>query len=343
MSDESSKKESNVKEVTDRSNSLLVKAVAGVFATVLAPVLVAMGMKFSDVFVNKLTDPSSPKSNASADHPDKVPSPADSASTTPGSRSVERSTAMPPASGNVVRLFNHKDLTGFYTYVSTPAKKGGSPIGKNKDPNEVFTVVNGELRISGQNYGTLLTKKQYENYHLTVEFRWGEKAWPPRESKARNSGILLHANGPEGAHKGLTPQATACQIMEGAVGDLILYPGDVTPPLSVSVEAEKQASFTYRPGEPLTTFSSGSIKRLGNTADWQDVLGFSRPGDVERPAGEWNVLECTCQADRITIWLNGKVVNAAVNVSPRKGKIGFQSEAAEIFFRKIHLQPIATN
>jgi len=53
------------------------------------------------------------------------------------------------------------------------------------------------------------------------------------------------------------------------------------------------------------------------------------------------VLECICQADRIIIRLNGKVVNAASNVSPRKGKIGFQSEKAEIFFRSINLQPVA--
>ena len=38
--------------------------------------------------------------------------------------------------------------------------------------------------------------------------------------------------------------------------------------------------------------------------------------------------------------LNGKVVNAGTNASHTKGKIMFQSEGAEIFFRKIEMKPL---
>ena len=79
----------------------------------------------------------------------------------------------------------------------------------------------------------------------------------------------------------------------------------------------------------------------GNLGDLKDEKGFHRPEDVERPAGQWNVLECICQADKILVRLNGKVVNAASGVSPRKGKIGLLSEKSEIFFRTINLQAIA--
>ena len=45
-----------------------------------------------------------------------------------------------------VTLFNGKDLTGFYTFLGTTAK-GAKPYGKNNDPEKVFTVLNGVLRV----------------------------------------------------------------------------------------------------------------------------------------------------------------------------------------------------
>jgi hypothetical protein len=254
----------------------------------------------------------------------------------------------PKETGPVTRLFNQQDLTGFYTFLGSPGK-GAPPIGKGKDPNKVFTVKDGLLRISGQDMGALLTAKEYQNYHLTVEYRWGQKSWPPREKLRRDSGILLHCIGPEDAFRGWMPQSIQCNINEGGVGDLILLPGKTKPPVSLSAETRKipfqvnnqdRSYFVYAPGEPLTTFSTGYIRRAGNLSDWKDEKGFHRPDDVERPAGEWNVLECICQAGKIVVRLNDKVVNEASNVAPRKGKIGFNSEHAEIFFRTINLRSI---
>ena len=59
-----------------------------------------------------------------------------------------------------------------------------------------------------------------------------------------------------------------------------------------------------------------------------------------KPAGEWNTIECICAGDTITNVLNGTLVNKATNVNPRKGKLLFQSEGAEILFRKIELKPV---
>jgi len=58
---------------------------------------------------------------------------------------------------------------------------------------------------------------------------------------------------------------------------------------------------------------------------------------VEKPVGEWNTIECIGDGDKITNILNGKTVNAASKCSVTKGKILFQSEGAEVFFRKIDL------
>ena len=98
---------------------------------------------------------------------------------------------------------------------------------------------------------------------------------------------------------------------------------------------------TAQPAEPLTPLSSNFVRRLGNGDDWKDVTGFHRAGDVELPSGQWNKLECICLGDRIWIRLNGKLVNAASDVHPSRGRIGLQSHGAEIVFRKVELQHIA--
>ena len=73
---------------------------------------------------------------------------------------------------------------------------------------------------------------------------------------------------------------------------------------------------------------------------WKDEKGFRGPHEIERPAGQWNRMEVLCAGDKITNVLNGKVVNHGTNSSHTKGKILFQSEGAEVFFRTIELLPL---
>ena len=47
-----------------------------------------------------------------------------------------------------------------------------------------------------------------------------------------------------------------------------------------------------------------------------------------------------CDGDTITQIVNGKVVNRGTRSSLTRGKILFQSEGAEIYFRKIELAPL---
>ena len=57
-------------------------------------------------------------------------------------------------------------------------------------------------------------------------------------------------------------------------------------------------------------------------------------------AGEWNRMEVICDGDAITNILNGYVVNVGTGSSLTQGKIQFQSEGAEVFFRKIEVRPL---
>src|SRR3954454_7173816 len=83
-----------------------------------------------------------------------------------------------------VSLFNGKNLDGWDTWLGRPFK-GKEVVGLNKDPNKVYNVVELDgkpaVRISGEVFGALTSKKDFQNYPLRLEFKWGEKKWPPRE------------------------------------------------------------------------------------------------------------------------------------------------------------------
>src|SRR5207248_11589978 len=51
-----------------------------------------------------------------------------------------------------ITLFNGKNLDNFYTWLGAP-NKGEKPYGKNNDPEKVFTVVDGAIRVSGKVFG----------------------------------------------------------------------------------------------------------------------------------------------------------------------------------------------
>jgi hypothetical protein len=203
----------------------------------------------------------------------------------------------------------------------------------------VFTVHDGMIHVSGKVFGCFTTEREYENYHLVVEFKWGEQTWPPRKDKARDSGVLLHCVGADGAAGRFWMESIECQMIEGGTGDFILVGGKGRP--SLTVEAEKRGKeLYYKKGAPAVTLGQGRFNWYGRDPGWKDQKGFRGRSDVEKPAGEWNTLECVCAGDRITNILNGTVVNEGTGARPSRGKILFQSEGAEVFVRRIDLKPL---
>ena len=96
---------------------------------------------------------------------------------------LEPSYAQLPADKQWQKLFNGKDLKEWETYlVPSTAAPDQTPIGLNKDPHGVFTVVDGTLRVSGQDWGGIMTKASFSNYHLRFGVKWGTKKWAPREN-----------------------------------------------------------------------------------------------------------------------------------------------------------------
>ena len=233
-----------------------------------------------------------------------------------------------------IRLFNGRNLDGWYTYIKEK--------GKNTDPLNVFTVKNRIIRISGEEYGCITTNDEFENYKLTVKFKWGDQTYPPRTDKTRDSGILLHSIGEDGASSGTWMYSIECQIIEGGTGDFIVV-GDGSSKYSITspVAPEKQGnSNIFQPEGNKVTINSGRINWFGRDPEWKDVKDFRGNNDIEKPVGKWNLIECIVNGNEIHIWLNGVLVNQAFDVQPHKGKIQIQSEGAEIFFKKINITPL---
>jgi hypothetical protein len=57
-----------------------------------------------------------------------------------------------------------------------------------------------------------------------------------------------------------------------------------------------------------------------------------------KPAGEWNHYGIRAQGDRITLAVNGEVVNELTGVGLRRGYIGLEAEGYEIAFRNLRLK-----
>lgn len=233
----------------------------------------------------------------------------------------------PPAE----RLFNGRDLSGWTTWLQDT---------KREDPRRVFAAENGTIRISGDGFGYLATERTYRDYHLSLEFKWGSRNFRGREGKARDSGLFLHASGEDGnSHdgNGAFKAAIECQIMQGAVGDLMIIRGrgvEVGMSAEVAPGRDRDGQPTWKRGGQKFVFGKyGRLNHAGKDPDWKDVLDPRDEG--------WTRIDVTCEGTRISARVNGALVCEVFDVRPAEGQILLQCEGSEIFFRNLELRPLA--
>ncbi len=237
----------------------------------------------------------------------------------------------------VVKLFNGKNLDGLYVFMKDT---------KYEDPYRVFTVGDGMLHVSGDGLGGICTRNEYRDYHMICEFKWGKRTWGKRQDKARDSGVLVHCVGPDGAYGGVWMASIEAQIIEGGVGDIIVVHGKDADgnPIPVSLTAkvveDRDGESVWNPGGEPKTFTRGRINWSGRDPDWKDQVGFRGSRDIEEPLGQWNRMDVICQGDRIAIRVNGRLVNGGYHACPTAGKLTIQTEMAEIFIRRWELWPL---
>lgn len=267
-----------------------------------------------------------------------------------------QSTSIPPAKlSNKWKYLLDDKFTNFDKFTGVPHfsitnlpeyPKGngmnGTPIGLNKDPLNVFSIIteNNEpvLKITGQIYAGLSTKEEYDNYHLSVQFKWGEKKYEPRLNNARDNGILYHCCSPHAAFWNVWMESIEFQVQENDMGDLYaLSKRRLLAPCKRDVDS----IWVYSP--------KGKPEQFGwATPEGKKNGRLKALKHYEKPNGEWNTLDLYCVGDSSIHVVNGVVVNLIIedtkttvaNNEPfkRKGKIQFQCEGAEAYYKNIKIR-----
>lgn len=194
-------------------------------------------------------------------------------------------------------LFNGKDLTGWTIFLQ------GKDL--NKDEEHNFSVEDGAVHVRGKELGYIRTKKIFTDYHFVVEFKWGDKKWPPGEGAKRDAGICY--NIPASEPDSIWPQSIECQIQEGDVGDFWLL------------------------GFSTITVGDSTNKPANHTR-------MVKNGDGEKRYGEWNTVEVISYKGRCLHIVNGVVVNEGKNASVDRGGLLLQSEYSEVYYRNAKIK-----
>ncbi len=250
-----------------------------------------------------------------------------------------------PGSPPFTPLFNGRDLDGWYTFLQKH--------GKDADPDHVITIEDGAIHLykdtpEGSNVvmGYIATEKEFGDYHLRFQYRWGSKKFAPRMALKRDAGFYYHIQGADR----VWPRALQYQIQQTDVGDLItldfLLADSWAEPSTVdSIQTKDVGCPRFQDpaqgGAPLVLGTKGVA--------YQSHLA----GDHERDG--WNTAEVIAKGDSVTHVLNGTVVNRAEHVRladpsqpgpPRpitRGRVALEIEAAELWFRDVEIRTLATD
>lgn len=201
-----------------------------------------------------------------------------------------------------IALFNGRNLDGWH--MDVPA------LDKNPDGPKPFMVRDGLLYTPGSPGGHLITNDSFENYRLTVEWRF--------PGKPGNNGVLIHASKPRRLY-GMFPQSIEVQLQSGDAGDFWCIGEDVEVP---DMESRR-----------------GPKENWGVDGDKQRRIVNLTDGS-EKPLGEWNRMIIECRADSVLVWVNGELVNFGYHMTARRGQIALQAEGSEVEFRKVELQSL---
>ena len=203
-----------------------------------------------------------------------------------------------------IKLFNGKDLRGWHADV--PA------MDDNPAQKSPFIVRENKLVSLGTPNGHLITDSVFQDYRLSVEYRFA--------GVPGNCGVLVHASTPRALYK-MFPKSLEVQMMHENAGDFWCIVEDITVP-----EMEKRRGPKENWG-----IIEGKERRVINLTDGS-----------EKPVGEWNTMVIECVGREIKVWLNGQLVNHGFNCTAEKGNIAVQAEGSEVEFRSIVLTSITS-
>lgn len=151
--------------------------------------------------------------------------------------------AAPPA--EAIPLFNGQDLTGWTAVLSD----------ETVPPEQVWSAADGVLRCTGVPSGYIRTDAEYENYVLTLEWRW--------PGEAGNNGVLVHTGEP--AALGIWPHSIEVQLHHGNAGDFWVIGTELdVENESERVEGRRHRNLTDDSEKPLGEWNRFEITCRGN-------------------------------------------------------------------------------
>jgi hypothetical protein len=203
---------------------------------------------------------------------------------------------------------------------------------------------------TAQPAGYIVTDKEFSNYHLRLEYKWGEKRFQPRMKTRRDAGIMYHVVGKDG----VWPRSVECQIQENDVGDIFTVNTRLTSPVDpattnlVSIVTTNEAGVIHtnlvvRP--VFEQLQKGGIPFVQGVGD-----GIRRV--IRNPMNEhdgWNTVEVIVHGDEAVYLVNGNLNNRASKIQEKvngewvplkRGKIALQLEFAEVYYRNVEIQEL---
>ena len=170
---------------------------------------------------------------------------------------------------SVIKIFDGKSLAGFYTWMKDT---------QYEDPRKVFRVTDGMLHVTGDGLGGILTKKEYRDYHLVMEFKWGPRTWDSRKTRTKDSGLLIHSIGADGGYGGIWMPSIEVQMIEGGMGDFIMVAGKYKDgslvPMTITCETDRDRDkeVIWKQGGKREVFDQKNRRRInwyGRDPDWK--------------------------------------------------------------------------
>ncbi|MDO5552831.1 MAG: DUF1080 domain-containing protein [Planctomycetia bacterium] len=237
--------------------------------------------------------------------------------------------------GEPVSLFNGKNLDGWSVWVRDR--------GLNNDPKGVFTVADGMIRVSGEEYGGITTDESFSNYRISLEFKWGDETWGSRKNAAKDSGLLIHSFGKDGQFGGIWMLSVEANIVQGGMGDFWIVGGKEDGICGTCKVRKTKNGMIFDPGKgelvTITENGAGCFRNLYWDENWTDTLDVRGVNDVDTQDG-WTKMEVVAEGKTMKVYVNGKFVNEVTDLNRDNGRIQLQSEGAEIFFRNVTIESL---
>ncbi|WP_083631375.1 3-keto-disaccharide hydrolase [Labilibacter marinus] len=222
-------------------------------------------------------------------------------------------------------LFNGENWDGWYFKL----RNGDEALAK-----KVFSIEDGMVHVyndqfpdtidlDGENdtHGLFYTHKKYRRFILRFEYKWGAKIANNFKHWHYDAGCYYHV-----VDDKIWPVGLEYQIRYNHKANKN-HSGDYWASVPLDWYAQKDSSVFLHPNEGGLLIENKKGEVLAKPTNNYHALD-----------GQWNKCEVIVMEDKYSIQkLNGEIVNIATNLKLKGGKIGFQSETAEVYYRNIEI------